>query len=105
MARNHAAPYHVEDAVPSGAAALIRPSGQRVAELVEFRRDLHAHPELARQELRTTRAVFERLRAAGLEPRVQPSGTGLICDIEGEPARASERGYSGRIALRADLDA
>ena len=104
MARNHAAPYHVDDAVPSGSAQL-EPSAQRVAELVEFRRDLHAHPELARQELRTTRAVAERLRAAGLEPRVAASGTGLICDIEGESARTSRRGYAGRIALRADLDA
>jgi amidohydrolase len=105
MARNHAAPYHVEDAVPSGTFAALEPSVQRVAELIEFRRDLHAHPELARQELRTTRAVAERLRAAGLEPRVQSSGTGLVCDIEGDDARVAQRGYAGRIALRADLDA
>lgn len=114
MARNHAAPYHVEDAVPTGTVptgavpsgtAALEPSAQRLAELVEFRRDLHAHPELARQELRSTRVVAERLRAAGLEPRVQPGGTGLICDIEGESARSSRRGYAGRIALRADLDA
>jgi amidohydrolase len=114
MARNHAAPYHVEDAVPTGivptgavptGTAALEPSAQRVAELVEFRRDLHAHPELARQELRSTRVVAERLRAAGLEPRVQPGGTGLICDIDGESAQSSRRGYEGRIALRADLDA
>ena len=105
MARNHAAPYHVEDAVPSGSSAALEPSEQRVAELIEFRRDLHAHPELARQELRTTRAVAERLRAAGLEPRVQSSGTGLICDIDGDEAQLSTRGFAGRIALRADLDA
>ena len=105
MARNHAAPNHVEDAVHTGTSAALEPSVQRVAELIEFRRDLHAHPELARQELRTTRAVFERLRAAGLDPRLAPAGTGLICDIEGEPAQASRRGYAGLIALRADLDA
>ncbi|HET9173278.1 MAG TPA: amidohydrolase [Actinospica sp.] len=104
MARNHAAPYHVEDAVPTGTFAF-ELSEQRVAELIEFRRDLHAHPELARQELRSTRVVAERLRAAGLEPRVQPSGTGLICDIGAEPARSARQGYEGRFALRADLDA
>ncbi|HTJ71288.1 MAG TPA: amidohydrolase [Actinospica sp.] len=105
MARNHAAPNHVEDAVHTGTSAALEPSVQRVAELIEFRRDLHAHPELARQEQRTTRVVAQRLRAAGLEPRVQPSGTGLICDIDGDEALGSAREYPGRIALRADLDA
>ena len=104
MVRNLAAPYHADDAVPSGSAP-IELSEQRVAELIEFRRDLHAHPELARQELRTTAMVAERLRAAGLDPRVQPSGTGLVCDIEGERASVSRRGYAGRMAIRADLDA
>jgi len=104
MVRNLAAPYHADDAVPSGSAP-IELSEQRVAELIEFRRDLHAHPELARQELRTTAMVAERLRAAGLEPRVMPSGTGLICDIGGERATVSRRGYAGRMAIRADLDA
>ena len=104
MVRNLAAPYHADDAVPSGSAP-VELSEKRVAELIEFRRDLHAHPELARQELRTTAMVAERLRAAGLEPRVQPSGTGLVCDIEGERATVSRRGYAGRMAIRADLDA
>ncbi len=65
-------------------------------ELVAVRRDLHAHPELGRREVRTTRVIRERLAAAGLAPRVLPGGTGLICDI-GEGDRA--------VALRADLDA
>ena len=36
-------------------------------ELIEFRRDLHAHPELAGAEHRTTRRVALRLAAAGLQ--------------------------------------
>jgi amidohydrolase len=104
MVRNLAAPYHADDAVPSGSAP-VELSEKRVAELIEFRRDLHAHPELARQELRTTRIVAERLRAAGLEPRVQPTGTGLVCDIGGRPADPDVHGYAGRMAIRADLDA
>ncbi|MBY8881919.1 amidohydrolase [Streptomyces sp. PLK6-54] len=69
------------------------------AELIAFRRDLHRHPELGRQEFRTTEKVRARLAAAGLSPRVLPNGTGLICDIGADdPAR-------GRLALRADLDA
>jgi len=69
-------------------------------ELVAVRRDLHAHPELARTEERTTRVVAERLRVAGLEPVLLP-GSGLVCDI-GPSHAASGR---GRVALRADLDA
>ncbi|GHH12714.1 M20 family metallopeptidase [Streptomyces lanatus] len=69
------------------------------AELVEFRRDLHMHPELGNQEFRTTAAIKARLEKAGLKPRVLAIGTGLICDI-GEPE-------DGRpmLALRADIDA
>lgn len=68
-------------------------------ELVTIRRDLHAHPELGRTEERTTRVVADRLRLAGLSPRLLP-GTGLVCDIG--PAHGP--GGRGRIALRADLD-
>ena len=52
------------------------------AELVEFRRDLHAHPELAYTERRTTRQVALRLTEAGLRPVSLPKGTGLLVDID-----------------------
>ena len=65
-------------------------------DVVALRRDLHAHPELAFEEKRTTDVIVDRLRRAGLVPRVLPGGTGAICDI----------GEEGRIvALRADIDA
>jgi amidohydrolase len=70
-----------------------------IAELIAFRRDIHRHPELGRQEFRTTEKVRSRLVAAGLSPRVLPNGTGLVCDIgPTDPAKP-------RLALRADLDA
>ncbi|MDQ0424346.1 amidohydrolase [Cellulomonas iranensis] len=68
-------------------------------ELVAFRRDLHAHPELGRTEERTTRVVAERLRAAGLTPHVLP-GSGLWCDVGPTVAASGAR----LVALRADLD-
>jgi len=68
-------------------------------ELISIRRDLHAHPELGRTETRTTKVVFDRLRAAGLDPKLLP-GTGLICDIGPSPATTGRR----RVALRADMD-
>jgi amidohydrolase len=67
--------------------------GQR---LVEVRRDLHAHPELSREERRTTELVADALSHVGLTPQILPVGTGLVCDIGPEPPR---------VALRADLDA
>jgi amidohydrolase len=66
-------------------------------ELVAFRRDLHAHPELSRAETRTTALVAARLSAAGVGVRLL-EGTGLTADIGPvDPAY--------RVALRADLDA
>ncbi|WP_443208733.1 M20 family metallopeptidase [Rhodococcus rhodochrous] len=62
-----------------------------------WRRHIHANPELARQEYATTEFVAKHLRAAGLEPKVLPRGTGLICDLG--PTDGP------RIALRADMDA
>ena len=64
-------------------------------ELLELRRDLHAHPELSWNELRTTNIVAARLEAAGLSVR-RLTHTGLVVDVgDGPPC----------VALRADLDA
>ncbi|AQA01543.1 N-acyl-L-amino acid amidohydrolase [Mycobacterium sp. MS1601] len=66
-------------------------------DLVSWRRHIHRHPELGRQEFATTQFVAERLADAGLNPKVLPGGTGLTCDIGPE--------HRPRIALRADMDA
>src|SRR5499427_9554015 len=71
----------------------------REAELIAFRRDLHAHPETGYREYRTTRRIMERLTAAGLRPLTLPKGTGLVVDIGDAPADGPA------VALRADLDA
>src|SRR5215813_1219141 len=68
-------------------------------ELIEFRRDLHAHPEVGYSEHRTTRRIALRLEAAGLRPGVLPKGTGLIADIGGSQDDVPA------VALRADIDA
>ena len=67
------------------------------AELVAVRRDLHAHPELGRQEHRTTALLVHRLTGAGLSPKVLTAGTGLVCDVG--------RGGGPVVVLRADIDA
>lgn len=70
-------------------------------EMIAFRRDLHAHPELGYHEHRTTHRVAARLAGAGLRPAVLPKGTGLLADIVGGNGYAS----GPVVALRADLDA
>ncbi|MER7301391.1 amidohydrolase [Nocardioides sp. NPDC127514] len=68
------------------------------AELIDLRRDIHAHPELSWQEHRTTELVAERLEKAGWQVD-RPSATGLIADLGGG-------GKESRIvALRGDMDA
>ncbi len=66
------------------------------AELVDLRRDLHAHPELAWSEERTTKSVAERLDQEQVVVRPLPT-SGLVADI-GAPDGPV-------VALRADLDA
>ncbi len=73
-------------------------------ELVAIRRDVHAHPEVGRQEVRTTALVADRLRAAGLDPVLLP-GTGLTCDVGPSVPVAPDGGIGHTLALRADLDA
>jgi len=77
---------------------------QYQADMVEVRRDLHSHPELGRGEVRTTRIVATRLRAAGLSPRLLPT-TGLVCDIDPGDPSPSAATRPELIALRADIDA
>jgi amidohydrolase len=66
-------------------------------DLVAWRRHIHRHPELGRQEFATTQFVADRLVDAGLNPKILPGGTGLTCDFGPD--------YPPRIALRADMDA
>jgi amidohydrolase len=65
-------------------------------DVIGVRRDLHAHPELAYAETRTTAVITRHLESFGLTPRVLPDGTGVLCDL----------GRDGPlVALRADIDA
>jgi len=70
----------------------------REQELIELRRDIHAHPETAWNETRTTGIVAERLSRVGLTTYVMEGGTGTWADVVGDPSGPV-------VALRADLDA
>lgn len=65
-------------------------------QLVGWRRDLHAHPEVAYAEHRTTEFITTELIRFGLKPRRFSIGTGVSCDLGAGPEF---------VALRADIDA
>lgn len=86
----------VEDAVVgAGPVAAIRAFHD---ELVAVRRDLHAHPELGYEEVRTAAVVERELRALGIETHTGIGRTGLVGVLK---VGASSR----TIGLRADMDA
>ena len=65
--------------------------------MVELRHDIHAHPELAFQEHRTTQVVRDRLVELGWELASCPTETGAVAVLRGaKPGR--------RIMIRADID-
>ncbi len=66
--------------------------------VVEWRRDLHEHPELSNREFRTAKLVADHLRSLGVEVRTGVAHTGVIGVLHG--------GLPGPVvALRADMDA
>ncbi|MCD8504804.1 MAG: M20 family metallopeptidase [Burkholderiaceae bacterium] len=74
--------------------------GELQQELIEFRRDLHAHPELGFQERRTSGLVAGMLEALGITVYRNIGKTGVVGVLRGK------RYDSGRmIGLRADMDA
>ena len=83
---------------PSTAPSLAELVADLRAELVETRRDLHAHPETSWQEARTTELVAARLEKEGVAVQLLPR-SGLIAEV-GDPEPSAPV-----VALRADLDA
>ena len=67
-------------------------------ELTAFRRDIHAHPELAFEESRTSDRVAEQLERWGIEVHRGLATTGLVGVIPGR--RSAQRA----VGLRADMD-
>ena len=66
--------------------------------VVAWRRDIHQHPELSNQEVRTAKLVADHLRSLGIEVRTGVAKNGVVGVLRGaKPGPV--------VALRADMDA
>jgi amidohydrolase len=68
-------------------------------ELIEIRRDLHEHPELGFEEIRTSKVIKDFLTANEI-PYIEVAKTGVCGIIKG-----TKEGNNKTIALRGDIDA
>ena len=65
--------------------------------VIDWRRDIHEHPELSNREFRTSKLVAEHLRSLGIEVQTGVAHTGVVGVLKG--------GKPGPVvALRADMD-
>ena len=85
--------------LPNDPTTAIRELTQRIEpRLIEIRRDIHAHPELGFEEVRTAGVVARELSRLGILHQTEVGRTGVVGLIEG--------GRPGPVlAIRADMDA
>jgi hippurate hydrolase len=79
--------------------AVITTGSSRHKEMIQWRRHIHAHPELAYMEQKTSALVTEKLKEWGVEISTNWAETGVVGRIKGQG------GPGPVIALRADMDA
>jgi amidohydrolase len=98
--------FAIAAAIAFAAPVLADISGEQIAaavktvepKVIQWRRDLHEHPELSNREVRTADIVARKLRALGLEVKTGIGVTGVAALLRG--------GQPGpTIGLRADMDA
>src|SRR4051812_1899686 len=71
-------------------------------ELRALRHDIHQHPEIAFEEIRTSKIIADKLESFGLSPVRQVGRTGVVVSIQGtKPGRNNAK----KVGLRADIDA
>ncbi len=76
----------------------LRRMGEQAAEFIAIRHDIHRHPELAFEEVRTSDLVAQRLQEWGYRVERGLGGTGVVGQLQ--------RGGGTRcLGLRADMDA
>ncbi len=74
---------------------------QQAPQLAQLRRDLHAHPELCFEEVRTAELVAQKLAEWGISTQRGLGTTGVVGVVHGRDGGACGRA----VGLRADMDA
>lgn len=94
-----AASFSAATAIAQISPAQIDAAASSVApKVINWRRDIHQHPELSNREVRTSKLVADHLKKLGLQVRTGIAHTGVSAVLKG--------GKPGPvIALRADMDA
>lgn len=78
-------------------AEVARRTETAMPKVIAWRRDVHEHPELSGEEVRTAKLVAEALKAMGIEVRTGVGGHGVVGVLKG--------GKPGPVVgLRADMD-
>ncbi len=73
-------------------------ASQVESKVIDWRRDIHQHPELGNREVRTAKKIADHLRSLGIEVTEGVAVTGVVGILKG--------GKPGpMVALRADMDA
>jgi amidohydrolase len=76
---------------------IVDKSAEIKAELIQIRRDIHAHPETGLQEIRTAALIVEKLKSLGIDVKSKVGITGVVGTLRGK--------YPGKtILIRADMD-
>jgi amidohydrolase len=78
---------------------VLAPIAAYADDLTAIRHDIHAHPEIGFEEVRTSGLVAEKLQGWGVETHRQIGRTGVVGILKGN------KGDGRRIGLRADMDA
>ncbi len=66
--------------------------------VIQWRRDIHQHPELSNREFRTAQLIAEHLRNLGMDVKTEVAHTGVVALLRGKKKTPV-------VALRADMDA
>lgn len=68
------------------------------SKVIEWRRDIHEHPELSNREFETAKKIAAHLQSLGIETQTGVGKTGVVGILKGD--------HPGKtVALRADIDA
>jgi len=66
--------------------------------VIEWRHDIHQHPELGNREVRTAALIAKHLQSLGIEIKTNVAKTGVVGLLKGDKPGPV-------VALRADMDA